>query len=36
MGFDPLVPSVFMKSGISNEGAMANRMLEVVHFSTDT
>jgi mono/diheme cytochrome c family protein len=34
MGFDPLVLSAFMKSGISNQGAMANQMFEVVHFST--
>jgi mono/diheme cytochrome c family protein len=34
MGFDPLVLSAFMKSGISNNGAMANQMFEVVHFST--
>jgi hypothetical protein len=34
MGFDPLVLSAFMKSGISDQGAMANQMFEVVHFST--
>jgi hypothetical protein len=36
MGFDPLILSLFTKSGISSQGAMANRMLVVVHFSTDT
>jgi mono/diheme cytochrome c family protein len=34
MGFDPLVFSTFMKSGISAQGAMTNQMFEVVHFST--
>lgn len=34
MGFDPLVLPAFMKSGISNQGAMTNQMFEVVHFST--
>lgn len=34
MGFDPLVFTGFMKSGISAQGAMTNQMFEVVHFST--
>lgn len=34
MGFDPLVFTTFMKSGISAQGAMTNQMFEVVHFST--
>ncbi|RFB80693.1 cytochrome c [Methylovirgula sp. 4M-Z18] len=34
MGFEPSVLASFMKSGISNQGAMANQMFEVVHFST--
>lgn len=34
MGFDPPTLARFMKAGISAQGAMANRMLEVVHFST--
>ncbi|WP_315920610.1 cytochrome c [Mesorhizobium sp. SP-1A] len=34
MGFDPQLLPVFMKSGISAQGAMTNQMFDVVHFST--
>ncbi|MDH6232173.1 mono/diheme cytochrome c family protein [Mesorhizobium soli] len=34
MGFDPHILSVFMKSGLSAQGAMTGQMFDVVHFST--
>ncbi len=34
MGFDPQSLVRFMKTGLSAQGAAANQMLEVVHFST--
>jgi mono/diheme cytochrome c family protein len=34
MGFDAPLLAGFMKSGISAQGAMANQMFDVVHFST--
>lgn len=34
MGFDPQLLPVFMKSGLSAQGAMTNQMFDVVHFST--
>jgi mono/diheme cytochrome c family protein len=34
MGFDASLLAGFMKSGISAQGAMANQMFDVVHFST--